>query len=118
MTLEEKIRKIEEIKNDITKNYVKLDELKKEVIKEMLEIEVKDFKLDDQLRATIVWIVNKSIDYNKLMEKYPDIYELGLKTTFSATQALNSVSLQLLNKVLKDCTVNDMGYDIKLQKGK
>ena len=118
MTLEEKLREIQVIKNEITRLYTKLNPLKKEVVKEMVDTEIKALTLDKDLHATLVWVVEKKIDYDRLMRLYGDIYLLGLKTTFSKTQALNSVSSSLLNKILKDCTKTKMGYELKIRKEK
>jgi predicted phage-related endonuclease len=92
--------------------------LKKDVVKEMVETDHKDLELTEGLHATLVWVIEKKIDYDKLKSQYGNVYELGLRTTFSSDQALKSVSKSLLQKILKDCTIQDMGYKLKFKKGK
>ena len=118
VTLTEKIKQIKKTKDNISKEYGYIENLTKEIVQEMRDNELKEIKIDDDLKAVLIWAVEKKIDYEKLMEKHADVYELGLKTTFSATQALNSVSVKLLNQVIKDCSIVEIGYKIKLQEVK
>lgn len=117
MSLNENLKRIEQVQEEVKQKYVELDRLKKAVVKEMLESGNKNIVLEnDGLHATLVWVVEKKIDYDKLQKNYEDIYVLGLRPSFSRTQALNSISLPLLNKVLKDCAITEMGYELKTKK--
>jgi len=116
--LNENLKRIEKIKEEITDKYVELDRLKKEVVREMLENGTKDIELENGLHETLVYVVEKKIDYEKLQKCYEDVYILGLRPSFSKTQALNSVSVQFLNKILKDCTITTKGYRLKTKKEK
>ena len=91
-----------------------MDILKKDIVKEMVEMDIKVLDIDKNTQATLVWAVDKDIDYDKLMKLYPDIYKLGLHPVFSIKQALNSVSPKLLNKIIKDCTKTNAKYNLKV----
>ncbi len=109
-----KLHRLQEIKANVRSEYAEMDVLKKEIVKEMVESKTKIVDIDKHLQATLVWVVEKDIDYEKLMRLYPDIYILGLKPTFSTKQALNSVSPNLLNKIIKDCTKQSAQYNLKV----
>ena len=117
-TIYENIKRIETIKANIRKEYAELNKLNDKVVKEMLENDTKEMDCDDDTKATLVWAVDKKIDYTKLMNLYPDIYKLGIKPTFSTTQALKSVSPSLLNKIIKDCTKKSAQYNLKVGRKK
>ena len=114
--MKQKLEIIQSIKANIRLEYVVMNKLKKEIVKEMVETNTKLIDLDKNTQATLVWAVDKEIDYDKLMKLYPDIYKLGLKPTFSTKQALNSVSPKLLNKIIKDCTKTTKEYNLKVGK--
>ena len=112
--MKQKLDRLQEIKANIRLEYAEMDLLKKAIVKEMVETDNKIIDLDKSNQATLVWAVDKEIDYNKLMKLYPDIYKLGLRPTFSTKQALNSVSPKLLNKIIKDCTKQSSKYKLKV----
>ena len=112
--MKQKLDRLQEIKANIRLEYAEMDTLKKEIVKEMVETDNKIVGLNNNNQATLVWIVEKNIDYIKLMELYPDIYKLGIKPTFSTKQALNSISPNLLNKIIKDCTKTTKEYKLKV----
>jgi len=112
--MKQKLDRLREIKGNIRTEYAEMDILKKEIVKEMVESDNKIIELDKNTQATLVWVVDKDIDYDKLMELYPDIYKLGIKPTFSTKQALNSVSPKLLTKIIKDCTKTTKEYNLKV----
>jgi len=116
MILEESLKRIEKVREEIKQKYIEIDRLKKEVVKEMVESGNKTVDYKGDLHATLVWVVEKKIDYDKLQRDYEDVYVLGLRPSFSRTQALNSISAPLLNKILKDCTTIKMGYELKNKK--
>jgi len=116
--MKQKLDRLQEIKANIRLEYAEMDLLKKAIVKEMVETDNKIIDLDKSNQATLVWAVDKEIDYNKLMKLYPDIYKLGLRPTFSTKQALNSVSPKLLNKIIKDCTKQSSKYKLKVGRKK
>jgi len=116
--MKQKLARLQEIKANIRSEYAEMDILKKEIVKEMVESDNKIIDLDKNTQATLVWVVDKDIDYDKLMELYPDIYKLGLRPTFSTKQALNSVSSKLLTKIIKDCAKQSSKYNLKVGKKK
>ena len=109
-----KLNRLQEIKANIRLEYAEMDILKKEIVKEMVETRNKFINFEVNTQAILVWVVEKDIDYIKLMKLYPDIYKLGIKPTFSTKQALNSVSPKLLNKIIKDCTKTTKEYNLKV----
>ncbi len=117
-TLSKKLERINEIRQEINKLYAELNPLKQEVIKHMVENDMQKevVKLSETHIATLKWTIEKKIDYEKLQRCYPDVYKMGLKPVFSSTQALNSVSSKLLNKILKDCYNTNMGYKLDIKK--
>lgn len=118
MTLDQKANKILKIKKNVTKEYKEMSRLKKEIIEEMSNLDIKDLELSKGLHAIVVSNYEKQIDYDKLFNTYPDIYVLGLRTTFSKKQALNSISSKVLSNVLKDCIKKENDYDIKFKRRK
>ena len=116
--MKQKLDRLQEIKANIRLEYAEMSVLKKDIVKEMVETDNKIVNIDSDLQATLVWVVEKNIDYDKLMKLYPDIYKLGLKPTFSTKQALNSVSPKLLNKIIKDCTKTTAQYNLKVGRKK
>ena len=112
--MKEKLDRLQEIKANIRLEYAEIDTLKKAIVKEMVETNHKVVDIDKNTQATLVWVVENKLDYDKLMKLYPDIYKLGLKPTFSTKQALNSVSPKLLNKIIKDCTKTTAQYNLKV----
>jgi hypothetical protein len=116
--MKQKLDRLQEIKANVRLEYAEMDILKKDIVKEMVETDTKIIDLDKNTQATLVWIVEKDIDYDKLMKLYPDIYKLGLRPTFSTKQALNSVSPKLLNKIIKDCIKETKEYKLKVGRKK
>ena len=112
--MQQKLNRLQEIKANVRNEYAEMNVLKKDIVKEMVESQNKIIDIDKSTQATLVWTVEKNIDYDKLMKLYPDIYKLGLKPTFSTKQALNSVSPTLLNKIIKDCTKETKEYKLKV----
>ena len=112
--MKQKLDRVQEIKSNIRLEYAEMSVLKKDIVKEMVETDNKIVDIDKGSQATLVWVVEKNIDYDKLMKLYPDIYKLGIKPTFSTKQALNSVSPNLLNKIIKDCTKTTAQYNLKV----
>ena len=112
--MKQKLNRLQEIKANIRSEYAEMDILKKAIVKEMVETDNKIVGLDKNIQATLVWVVEKKLDYDRLTKLYPDIYKLGLRPTFSTKQALNSVSPKLLNKIIKDCTKTNKGYTLKV----
>ena len=117
MTLEEKLKKIQSLKKEVTNKYIEINKIQKEVIEEMLDSKTKSVEISKGLQAVLVSFIEKKIDYDKLTKDYPDIYVLGLKTTFSKKQALNCISSKVLESVLKDCIITEKSYDIKYKRG-
>jgi hypothetical protein len=116
--MKQKLKRLQEIKANVRTEYAEMDILKREIVKEMVESNNKIVDIDKNSQATLVWVVDKKIDYTRLIELYPDIYKLGLKPTFSTKQALNSVSPNLLTKIIKDCTKANAQYNLKVGKKK
>ena len=109
-----KLNRLLEIKANVRSEYAEMNTLKKEIIEEMVVSGNKVVDYDPITQAALVWVIEKEINYEKLMKWYPDVYRLGLKPTFSTTQALNSISKDLLNKIIKDCTEIDQKYNLKV----
>ena len=116
--MKQKLDRLQEIKANVRLEYIEMNTLKKEIVKEMVETDNKVVDIDKTTQATLVWVVDKKIDYDKLIKLYPDIYKLGLRPTFSTKQALNSVSATLLTKIIKDCTKQSSQYNLKVGRKK
>ena len=114
--MKQKLDRLQEIKANIRFEYAEMDILKKDIVKEMVETRNKFINFEVNNQATLVWFIEKNIDYIKLMKLYPDIYKLGIKPTFNMKQALNSISPNLLNKIIKDCTKTTKEYKLKVGK--
>jgi len=112
--MKDKLARLQALKLNVKKEYVEINALKKDIVKEMVETDSKEIAYDQNTKATLEWVVEKAIDYEKLMKLYPDVYRLGLKPTFSTRQALHSISKELLNKVIKDCTKGSAQYNLKV----
>ena len=115
---EKKIIRLGEIRKEISKLYAEKSALESEVVDIVLELgeQKSSIQVEDYI-ANLLWVYEKKIDYEKLKEKYPDVYELGLITEFSAKQALKGIDRNLFNKILNDCIIARGKYEVKVKKG-
>lgn len=118
MAVYSKLERLQELQEQVKTIYVEINQLKSEIVKEMVESDNKTIELDNNKQATLVWVVDKKIDYDKLIEHYPDIYRLGIRPQFSVQQALRSVSPKLLRSIIEDCTDITKQYKLKVGKKK
>ena len=113
-----KIERLEEIRKSINNLYQEKSEIEKDIIKELVELGDKSIPLNDNQNLTLLWIYEKKIDYERLKEKYPNVYKLGLMTTFSSNQALRSMDKNLWEKILQDCLTVNPHYELRKTKKK
>jgi predicted phage-related endonuclease len=111
--VKEKIKRLNEIRQEISKLYKEKEELEQKVIDAMVELGDKNIPFNDFEVLTLAWVFDKKIDYERLKALYPEVYELGLTTTFSTNQALRSMDTKFFNLILKDCLSQEPHYVVK-----
>lgn len=116
--MKDTLKRLGEIRKSIKALYQEKSELESELIKGLLEKGEKSVMIAENEHLDLVWVFDKKIDYDKLKASYPDIYELGLITSFSSKQALLSMDKELWGAVLRDCLTLDPHYEIKKRKKK
>jgi predicted phage-related endonuclease len=112
------LKRLGEIRKSIKALYQEKSELESELIKGLLEKGEKSVMITENEHLDLVWVFDKKIDYDRLKANYPDIYELGLITSFSSKQALLSMDKELWDAVLRDCLTLDPHYEVKKRKKK
>ena len=112
----EELKELGKIQKDINKLYARKKDLEQKVIDKMVENKENGTKYAENEVYTLVWVFDKKIDYEKMKSMYPDVYMLGLQTSFSATKALNSMDSRLFNAILRDCTTVEPHYELKRRK--
>lgn len=122
-TLKEKIKELSSVRKAIIDNYSRLNELQKEIVKEIVETKQQDtyksIDISEDEHMDLVWAYEKRIDYEALKREHPTIYELGLQTTWSKTQALNAIdSKELLETILSTYTTVLNEYKVKISRKK
>jgi hypothetical protein len=118
-----KIKRISEIRKEIQASYSELNELQKDIVKEIVESKqvetYKSIDISEEEHMDLVWAFDKRIDYDRLKKDHPIIYEIGLQTTWSKTQALNAIdNKMLLETVLGGYTTLNGEYKVKISKKK
>ena len=118
--MKKELERLTELRKQLRDIYAEKSELEKAIVAYAVgnDLQKGEMELNDQEVITFAWVFDKKIDYEKLMEQYPDIYELGLKTTFSASQAMLAMDKKLLRKILDDCSVSNPHYEAKVVKKK
>lgn len=112
-----KVEKLEELRKQVAKAYQEMADLKKEIVTDLIEAKEKEVSLSDYQVYTLIWAYDKQLDIEMLKEKYLDVYELGLMTTFSTERALKTVPQDVLKSVIRDCTTISPRYVLKRKKG-
>jgi hypothetical protein len=114
MTCHSELKRLAEIRQEITALYKEKYTLEQSLIDKMVASKEKTAELDDgTYRYTLVWVYDKKIDYERFQRLYPDVYQLGLQTTFSMNTALRAIDSGLLEAIIKDCTTVNPHYKIK-----
>ena len=95
-----------------------MNELQKLLVQEIVESKqvetYKSIDISEDEHMDLVWAFDKRIDYDRLKKDHPIIYEIGLQTTWSKTQALNAIdNKMLLETVLGDYTTLNGEYKVK-----
>ncbi len=112
--MEQELKRLEEVRGEINKLYREKSELETKVIQHMITQGDKSVQtLDDKSILTLKWVYEKKIDYEKLEREYPDVYELGLLTTFSANKCILAMDRIIFNEILKECTIPNNHYELK-----
>lgn len=112
-----KVERLEELRKQVAKAYQEMADLKKEIVNDLIEAKEKEVALSEYQVYTLIWAYDKQLDIEMLKEKYQDVYELGLMTTFSTERALKSVPQDVLKSVIRDCTTISPRYILKRKKG-
>lgn len=115
--MKDKLLRLDEVRKEITKLYTEKIGLENEIgeyVKEHGEDWYID--LDEKYIVNVKEYVEKEIDYEMLKEKYPDVYEMGLMTTFSLKTALNAIDYKLFNEILRDCSTIKKKYKVSKER--
>lgn len=113
--IKDKLEGIQEHRSNIRKEYSGINKLEGDIIQLMIENDLKQIELGDKLYE-LMWIYDKKIDYDKLKELYPDIYELGLQSTFSKKLLYLTVDEEYADKIINECTTMSPHYELRSRK--
>jgi predicted phage-related endonuclease len=115
--MKDKLLRLDEIRKEITKLYTEKISLETEIGKYIKENgENWYIDLDEKYVVNAKEYVEKDINFEMLKEKYPDVYELGLITSFNLKTALNSIDYKLFNEILKDCSTFTTKYKVSKER--
>lgn len=115
--MKDKLLRLDEVRKEITKLYTEKIALETEIGEYVKEHgENWHIDLDENYIVRVKEMVDKEIDYEMLKEKYPDVYELGLTTTFNLKTALNSIDYKLFNEILRDCSTYGKKYKVSKER--
>jgi len=114
--VKEKVKRLQEIREEINKLYAEKGKIEQEVIDQLVEQGDKVYELNDSEFIALKWVFDKKIDYERMKAIYPEIYEQGLITSFSTNRALMSVDKKLFTMILDDCTTIDPHYELEYKK--
>lgn len=115
--MKEELKRLSEIRIEVKRLYGEKNRLETSVIDKVVESgSEKIMALNKNEVLELVWVFDKRIDYERLKLLYPEIYALGLETTFSANKALKSMDKKLFNLILNDCTTINPHYKVKYNK--
>lgn len=114
-----KLIRLEEIRLKTNELYTEKYALEKEIIQYFLDNKenFNEIELEEHI-ATLKWVYEKEIDYEKMEELYPEIYVLGLLPQFSKRQLLKVINKEQANLILRECTYDTSHYKVKLKKKK
>lgn len=114
-----KLIRLEEIRLKTNELYTEKYALEKEIIQYFLDNKenFNEIELEEHI-ATLKWVYEKEIDYEKMEELYPEIYVLGLLPQFSKKQLLKVINKEQANLILRECTYDTSHYKVKLRKKK
>lgn len=117
--MQEKLIRLEEIRLKTNELYTEKYALEKEIIQYFLDNKenFNEIELEEHI-ATLKWVYEKEIDYEKMEELYPEIYVLGLLPQFSKKQLLKVINKEQANLILRECTYDTSHYKVKLRKKK
>lgn len=113
--LTNKLYRIRKIKNDVKSLYKEKYQLEQDVILAIEETPLEQLpsllcedasEKERELAYEIVNVISKKMDYEKLMNYYPQVYEWGLKTVFDFEKALRSFEdSKTFWRIIKECQI-------------
>lgn len=115
--MNDKLKRLEEIRIETNNLYIEKQSLEKEIIQHFIDNKelFNEIELDNHI-ATLKWVYEKEIDYEKLEELYPEIYILGLRPKFSRKQLLKVIDdVNMIKLILRECTYNTSHYKLQLK---
>lgn len=74
--------------------------------------------LNNDYDIVIKYYANRLIDYNRLKRDYPDMYALGLISTFSVDELLKTVDRETALAIIRDVSVRNPKYVLRYERGK
>ena len=110
--VENKLKEIQEHRANIRKEYSAINKLEGDIIQLMIENDLKDIEVDNRIYE-LMWVYDKKIDYELLEREYPEIYRLGLYTSFSKKLLYNSIDKSKADAIIRECTTLAPHYELK-----
>ncbi len=104
--LSEKVDELKDIKQSIRELYKRKGTLEKEILEELKNFDFPDEKCSITLDGLveIEYAFERLVDYNLLMEKYPEVYKWGQRQRFDYKQALLSFdNPKVFWRIMNDC---------------
>jgi predicted phage-related endonuclease len=115
--MKERITRLVEIQEELSTLNRERESIVKSLAMEMYEFEgVMIEVLDDDYFAKVKTFLESQIDVKKLKEEYPDIYELGLITTFDIDTAIKGIDRKLFTEIIEHCSRYVRNYKVAKEK--
>ena len=115
--LEEHIKKLIEVRNDIARDYSELEKVKQDIVREVIENELsKEMEIDRGALAKVLWAYEKNVDYEKLREEHPNLYKLGMEAHFNPKRMFDCIAEKnhtYFTEILRNYTSRDDKYILK-----
>lgn len=115
---DELIKEMSNKLNAIYKLYGELYELEEEFIDRIRARTLPKEKtpLNADYDVIIKYYGNRLIDYNKLKRDYPEMYALGLVSTFSKDELLKTVDRKTALAIIRDVSIRNPKYALRYER--
>mgnify|MGYP000929290900 CR=1 FL=1 len=118
MTLSEKVEKLKILKSQLKSLYLDKLSLEKDIVSQIEKSTDDELSiLNHENTLEIALLSEKKVDYDKLKELYPNVYQWGLVPMFNYKKALLSFEdKKMFWKIMNDCKVDIETKKLKVKK--
>lgn len=118
MTNDKLVKEMSNKLQEIYKLYGELNVLENEFINRVRAktIPKKNLSLNSDYDIVLKYYANRLIDYTKLERDYPEIYALGLISTFSVDELLKVIDKQTAFEIIRDVSIRNPKYVLRYER--